>query len=127
MQKAFINWVIIQDQSFLQSTPSGTRVMLPWNLVNLLASLPASAGAYSNYIMQTFKDRIDKIVALMATASSEIAISMAKQRWIRSDVIRLEAHYLSLVLQHTHGRPTVLGHSVLGHADYGVYTERGGF
>lgn len=67
---------MIQDQYFFQAASSETRVMLSWHCVNLLASLPCSAGTISKYIKVTFKDRVQEIMALIASAANKITFSM---------------------------------------------------
>lgn len=74
MQQAFIDWVIIQDQSFLYAASPQTRVMLSWNRIDLLAALPSSDTTISKYIKKTYGDRIEEITALMAMAPSKISL-----------------------------------------------------
>jgi hypothetical protein len=75
LQQAWLDWTIIQDQSFRNAVSPEVRSLLTWNRSQLLASLPKSATTLSDYVVITLASRKQEVRDLLTAAQSDITIS----------------------------------------------------
>jgi hypothetical protein len=74
-QASVIDWVILQDQSFLNASSAELRGILTWNRHNLLNALPTSPATVSSYVHHTLVQRKAEIRTILRMAQSKIALS----------------------------------------------------
>ena len=73
--KAYVDWAILHDLSFLMATSAGTRGLLTWNRTELLRALPSSHNTLSGYVKKGLEERKEEIRKLLHAAQSKISIS----------------------------------------------------
>ena len=75
LQSAWLDWAIVQDQSFANAVSPELRSLMTWNRAQLLPAIPKSHTTLSNYIQMTLKDRKDEIRRLLQSSVSKISFS----------------------------------------------------
>jgi hypothetical protein len=74
--QAYVDWVLVQDQSFRQATSVETRRIITWQQEDLLSTLPGSPTTLSSYIQKSYEERHEDIKQLLSQSQSKIALSI---------------------------------------------------
>jgi hypothetical protein len=75
-QAAYVDWVIVKDVSFNVAVSQETRGLLTWHRQPLLNALSTSASTLADYVLNSLKERIVKVTAMMQAARSKISVSV---------------------------------------------------
>jgi hypothetical protein len=75
-QQALVDLVIVKDISYKVAVSLEMRALLTWNWALLLAALPNSYNTLAGYVLQSLKERIVEVQAMLQAAQSQISVSV---------------------------------------------------